>query len=258
MPVLGQRILRRFHLSQTDAGAEAVGETFASKINGHTENTRVRWPLNANGFVLGNVRIVARPWDTQCQTTLLQLRFGVIPALVHDEILQSGEETDAAEASAIEEATIDVEGTQKGLHQVGLVLDPQLRLWIFAKHLLWNDQIAAHGQIVANHRLGSVADQTGSQQRQMALLVPGKVLVQVFAGQQLQNCVAQKFQPLVVAQRQKVVWNVPSGERLGQQANVLELDANALFELGKQLQARNNLDEVSIAVGVVSLQGMFC
>jgi len=34
MPVLGQRILRRFHLSQTDAGAEAVGETFASEIVG--------------------------------------------------------------------------------------------------------------------------------------------------------------------------------------------------------------------------------
>jgi hypothetical protein len=155
---------------------------------------------------------------------------------------------------------------------------------------LWNDQIAAHGQIVANHRLGSVADQTGSQQRQMALLVPGKVLVQVFAGQQLKKeakiiiyhviddllgftCKTVsprnsnrwllplnwgmerwKKSTFQAIQRQKVVWNVPSGERLGQQANVLELDANALFELGKQLQAGNNLDEVPIAVGVVSLQ----
>ncbi len=94
-----QSNLGSVHLSLFDGRSRGPGQLVPAKRNGHGVDSRVRRPHAPDNLVDRDVRL-ALSQATQREAALLQLGLGVVPVLVHDELVQAGEEADAAEGFA--------------------------------------------------------------------------------------------------------------------------------------------------------------
>lgn len=81
---------RRFggsHFGRLNAVGGSFRQTFATEINGHRVLASVGRPLGFQHSIMRNIRFTAIRFAKR-QTALLQLRFGIVPFLAHDEMLK--------------------------------------------------------------------------------------------------------------------------------------------------------------------------
>lgn len=119
------------------------------EINGNFVDSRICWTSTLHHLIERNIWLAAIH-RSQSETALLQLRLRIIPVLVHNKVLQSGEQTDGAKRHAMIKTFIHIESTQKGFQQIRSILSFELSFGIRVNGVL------SHPQVVANDSLSSV------------------------------------------------------------------------------------------------------
>lgn len=149
------RLLERFpscvHLRLLDTVPGSTRQPDTAKVDSYRIHARVGRSLAFDDFIDRNVRLSA-VHGAKRQTALLQLALRVVPVLVQNEVLQTGEEADLTERPAVLEALVHVESAEESLEQISSVLRLQLSFRTGVKC------VVRHAEIVANDCLGPVVD----------------------------------------------------------------------------------------------------
>uniref|UniRef100_A0A182JB47 Uncharacterized protein n=1 Tax=Anopheles atroparvus TaxID=41427 RepID=A0A182JB47_ANOAO len=244
-----RKLMHGIHFRLLDAVPVGAREPLPAEVHRDRVDARIGRPGALDHLVHRYVRLPA-VHRAERKAALLQLRFRIVPVLVHDEVLQPREQTHVAERFAVLQLLVDVQRTEERLEQIGPILGLQVRLRVRV------DSVLRHPEIVTDDRLRAIVDQRAAQQRQVALVVLREVPVEVLRADQLQHRVAQELQPLVGAERQVREANRAIGERSRQQPNVVKAHPDRFLEARQRFQHLERLDVMPIAERFLFLQRM--
>lgn len=149
---------------------------------------------------------------------------------------------------------IHVERAHERLEDVGLAFEVSVDFGPIVD--VGSEHEIGHAQLVVEKGLRAVADERAAQEREVTLVMIGKEAVQMVGDHEIEHCVAEELESLIVAERDQVERGRARAKGLRQQTDMLEFDADHVLEQLHVLQNASGRDEVTVATGQLRLQRM--